>query len=303
MQKPLRLNRGDRVGVVAPASPVRREMFEQGIRVLQDLGFDVVYGDVFRKWRYLAGADDHRLQELLQALKDPEVKAIFFARGGYGSSRLLGQLAKKKIDTSPKILFGCSDITSLHQFFQSKYGWIVFHGPMPSGDFARGQLHRASFDLACLQVAPYELGPDQVQILQSGKAEGTLKGGCLTLLDASIGTPWETDWKNSILFLEDVSTKPYQIDRMLTRLNLAGKFDGVQGFIFGEMKDCIQVPDQDYFLQDVILDILGGLQKPICFNFPSGHVSGPNWTLPLGVSASLHAVNTFKLQILEGAVR
>lgn len=303
MQKPLRLNRGDRVSVPAPASPVHREMFDQGIRVLQELGFDVVYGDVFQKWRYLAGEDDHRLQEFLLALNDPDVKAIFFARGGYGSSRLLNHLAKQKIDIPPKILFGCSDITSLHQFFQSKYGWIVFHGPMPSGDFARGQLHRPSFELACTQAGPYELGPDQVQVLQTGTAEGTLKGGCLTLLDASIGTPWEPDWRNSILFLEDVSTKPYQIDRMLTHLKLAGKFDGVQGFLFGEMKDCIQMPDQDYFLQEVILDILGGLKKPICFNFPSGHVSGPNWTLPLGVSTRLHAQAIFKLEILEGAVR
>jgi muramoyltetrapeptide carboxypeptidase len=278
-------------------------MYEQGTRVLEELGFQVVHGDVWQKWRYLAGKDEHRFHELLGALTDPEIRAIFFARGGYGSSRLLHRLARERFDSSSKILFGCSDITSLHQYFQSIYGWTVFHGPMPSGDFARGQLHRPSFELAISQSNPYELSPNQVEILQHGEAEGILKGGCLTLLDAAMGTSWEPDWHDSILFLEDVATKPYQIDRMLTHLKLARKFETVRGFIFGEMRDCVQVPNQEYTLQEVILDLLGGLRKPICFNFPSGHVSGPNWTLPLGVSARLHATSEFKLEILEGAVR
>jgi muramoyltetrapeptide carboxypeptidase len=243
-----------------------------------------------------------RRQELLQALKDPEVDAIFFARGGYGSSRLLTDLHEFH-NVTPKILLGCSDITSLHLYFQRMHDWIVFHGPMASGDFARDKVHIESFEKALQQTGPYDLSPESVEVLIPGNAEGILSGGCLTLLEAAIGTPWEPDWNNTILFLEDVAVKPYQIDRMLTHLKLIGKFDGVNAFIFGEMKDCIQTEKQGYTLQEVILDLLGPFGNPIFFNFPSGHVSGKNWTLPLGVSARVSSQPQFRLSISEGAVR
>jgi muramoyltetrapeptide carboxypeptidase len=301
--KPPRLKSGDRVCVIAPASPVRKELFERGVAVLREFGFEVISGDAFRKWRYLAGDDEYRAGEFLRALEDPNIRAIFFARGGYGSVRLLPSILKSKLAAAPKVLFGCSDVSTLHQYFQRIHDWTVFHGPMPSGDMARGQLHADSFQLALLQSEPYTLAPAQVEILQHGEAQGMLTGGCLTLLDACIGTAWEPDWRDTILFLEDVSTKPYQIDRMLTHLKLAGKLEGVRGFIFGEMKDCVQVENQDYTLQEVILDILGPLQKPICFNFPSGHVRVLNWTLPLGIHAGLKADLEFQLEILESAVQ
>ena len=301
MKKPARLQQGECVRIVAPASPVRPELFEKGVAFLKELGFRVEYGDVFQKWRYLAGSDQHRRTEFVAALQDPSVRAIFLARGGYGSGRLLlpPQLPPA---AEPKILLGCSDITSLHAYFQH-HGWTVFHGPMPSGDFARGQVHIDSLLQAVTQTEPYALAPEEPQVLTAGPtAEGILRGGCLTLLDASIGTPWEPDLDDSILFLEDVGTKPYQIDRMITHLKMIGKLERVRAFIFGEMKDCVQVENQGYTLEDVILDLLGGYGKPICFGFPSGHVSGPNWTLPLGVRARLLTNPVFRLEILEGAV-
>jgi muramoyltetrapeptide carboxypeptidase len=295
MLKPRRLTKGDRVRIVAPASPVRREMFEQGVSVVKQLGFEPVYKDPFQKWRYLAGQDAQRKAELLEALQDEDAAAIFFARGGYGCSRLIPD---KDFEQSfpPKILLGCSDITTLHLYFQKLHNWVVFHGPMPSGDFSRGQLHSESLLLATSGKAPYELNPPEIQCLKQGETEGTLTGGCLTLLDASIGTSWEPVWNDAILFLEDVSVKPYQIDRMLMHFLHNRKFDGVRAFIFGEMKDCIQVENQGYTLQEVILDILGPLGKPIYFGFPSGHVSGLNWTIPLGVKAR---VSSKGLEILE----
>jgi muramoyltetrapeptide carboxypeptidase len=171
---------------------------------------------------------------------------------------------------------------------------------MPSGDFARGQLHQESLLNAISKGKGYELKPAEVQPLQIGKAEGFLMGGCLTLIDASVGTPWEPDLNGSILFLEDVSVKPYQIDRMLTHLLQTGKLEDVRAFIFGEMKDCVQVENQGYTLQEVILDILGKLGKPIYFGFPSGHVSGLNWTIPMGVLARI--TEQFSLEILESPV-
>jgi len=302
MLKPPKLQSGDRVRVVVPASPVKPEFFEPGVAVLRELGFEVIFGDVYRKWRYLAGSDSQRRSELLQALEDPGCKAIFFARGGYGSIRILTREMKFRKSVQPKILLGCSDITTLHLYFQRMHRWVVFHGPMASGDFARGHVHTDSLKHALLQTSPYMLAPGGVEVLQAGEAEGLLTGGCLTLLESAIGTDWEPDWTDSILFLEDVSAKPYQIDRMLTHLRILRKFDRVRAFLFGEMKDCVQVENQGYTLQEVILDVLGDLKKPIFFGFPSGHVSGLNWTLPLGVRSRIGTTPQFRLEILEGAV-
>jgi len=303
MLKPFKLQSGDRVHIVVAASPVKPEFFEPGIAELHKLGFEVVFSDAYRKWRYLAGRDDQRRAELSNALRDPDCKAIFFARGGYGSVRILNDPGDLGMKRDPKILLGCSDITTLHLYFQRIHNWVVFHGPMPAGDFARGQVHTDSLRLALMQTSPYTLSPGSVEVLQAGEAEGMITGGCLTLLESSIGTQWEPCWTDSILFLEDVSAKPYQIDRMLTHLKLLGKFDGVCAFLFGEMKDCVQVENQGYTLQQVILDVLGDLGKPIFFGFPSGHVSGLNWTLPLGVRSRIGAAPEFRLEILEGAVQ
>jgi len=301
MHKPLKLQNGDRIRIVIPASPVKPDLFEKGLSTVRSLGLEPVCGRIDRKWRYLAGTDEERFSELQAALNEPDTKAIFFARGGYGSLRLISYFPATNYQ--PKILLGCSDITTLHQYFSKLYDWVLFHGPMPSGDFARGQLHVESLQKAMMQTSPYELAPAGVETLQSGEAEGKLMGGCLTLLEASIGTRWEPDWRDSLLFFEDVSTKPYQIDRMLTHLKLLGKFHGVRAFIFGEMKDCIQVENQGYTLQEVILDILGNFHKPIYFGFPSGHVNGLNWTLPMGVRARVSAKPSFSLEILESAVQ
>lgn len=282
------------------ASPVRGEMFEQGIAVLRSLGFDVRYHDVYQKWRYLAGDDAHRREQLQSALLDPECRAIFFARGGYGSLRLLQ--TQLQVLSPPKVLHGCSDISSIHQYFQRNHQWVVFHGPMPSGDFARGQLHMRSLQQAMMESEPYVLEPQGVETLVYGSAEGRLTGGCLTLLHASLGTAWEPDWKDAIVFLEDVAVKPYQIDRMLTHLKIAGKFNEARAIVFGEMNDCIQVENQGYTLQEVILDVVGGFNVPVFYGFPSGHVRGLNWTVPLGVEARIGSDPAFHLEILEGAV-
>lgn len=302
MIKPRCLLKGDRVRIVAPASPVKREMFERGVSVIKELGFEPVYKDPFRKWRYLAGEDSHRKAELLEALQDDVSLAIFFARGGYGCSRLLRGTDFTQL-FPPKILLGCSDITTLHLYFQKVHKWVVFHGPMPSGDFSREQLHLDSLMKAVSSVTSYDLTPTGIECLKDGEAEGILTGGCLTLLDAALGSAWEPDWNGAILFMEDVSVKPYQIDRMLMHLLHAKKLDGVRGFLFGEMKDCVQVENQGYTLQEVIVDILEPLGKPIYFGFPSGHVSGKNWTIPLGVRARISQKPEFHLEILEGAVQ
>jgi muramoyltetrapeptide carboxypeptidase len=303
MVKPKRLLPGARVQIVLPASPVRPDFFEPGMKALRGLGFEPLYDkNVYRKWRYLAGPDEIRGPELWRAVEDPGIDAVFFARGGYGSCRLLTKIPEK-IKPTPKILLGCSDITSLHLYFQKIHNWIVFHGPMASGDFARGNVHLESLQKALMQTGPYELSPSGIETLIPGSAEGVLTGGCLTLVDAAIGTKWEPSFDGAILFLEDVGTKPYQIDRMLTHLKILGKLDRVNAFIFGEMKDCIQIENQGYTIQEVLLDLLSEFQKPLFFNFPSGHVNGISWTLPLGIHAKVTSDPGFRLDILEGAVQ
>lgn len=301
--RPAKLQPGDLVHVVFPASPVRPEFFEKGMDAVRGLDLRVTHGEPYRKWRYMAGMDDERRVEFADALRDPASRAVFFARGGYGSARLLIDTSGFDAALTPKILLGCSDITTLHLYFGFVHRWVVFHGPMASGDFSRGQAHLDSLKLALMQTSPYTLAPENVETLQTGNARGVLTGGCLTLLEAALGTAWEPDWNGSILFMEDVDSKPYQIDRMLTHLKTAGKFDGVCAFVFGEMKGCVQVQNQGYTLQEVILDILGPLGKPIYYNFPSGHVSGMNWTIPLGVEARISAAPHFHLDILQGAVQ
>jgi muramoyltetrapeptide carboxypeptidase len=230
------------------------------------------------------------------------VRAILCARGGYGSNYLLPLIDLDVIRRNPKPLIGYSDLTSLLTWISDETGLVTFHGPMAAKDFA----HADGVDLeswfASLEGSTgWSL--DQARTLVSGEGEGILYGGCLSILVASLGTPYEIQTGGTVLFLEDVGAKPYQVDRMLMQLKLAGKFDGVQGIVFGEMQDCVQPGGQTYTLEDVIVRVVGNLGVPIAFGLPSGHVRTRNVTLPFGVSARLQATaDSATLTILETAV-
>jgi muramoyltetrapeptide carboxypeptidase len=234
----------------------------------------------------------------------PEVRAVLCARGGYGANYLLGQLSPSKIVTNPKIFVGYSDITTLLTCFADSAGFVTFHGPMVAKDFAHEDgVDLASWEAALTGIAEWEVGTDpdsRAEGLIDGEGEGILYGGCLSLLVATLGTPHEIRTAGTILFIEDVNARPYQIDRMLMQLKLAGKFNGVRGIIFGEMLDCQQTKDQGYTLQDVILRIVGGLDVPVAYGLRSGHVTRKNITLPIGVRAALNvAGDKAQLKILE----
>jgi muramoyltetrapeptide carboxypeptidase len=222
----------------------------------------------------------------------PEVKAILCARGGYGANYLLPLLDIKTIAANPKAFVGYSDITSLMTYLNDAAGLVTFHGPMIAKDFARHDgVDRGSWAAALGAADPnFNFAADSaMQVLVPGSAEGILYGGCLSMLAASLGTPYEIHTENTVLFIEDVATKPYQIDRMLMQLKLADKFAGVRGIIFGEMLDCIQPGNSPCTLQEVIMRIVGDLGIPTVYGLRSGHVSRSNITLPLGVSARLEA--------------
>jgi muramoyltetrapeptide carboxypeptidase len=302
--KPPALQPGDTVGIVAPASNIKREFLDAGCEALRALGYKPFYFDsILDQDLYFAGSVKRRAHELEDMFERPEVRAIVCARGGYGANYLLEAIDLQKIKSNPKIFVGYSDITTLLTYFADSAGLVTFHGPMVAKDFA----HANGVDLASWRAAlggsgGWAVGVEDVKVLVEGSAEGILYGGCLSMLVASLGTPYEIQTAGTILFVEDVATRPYQIDRMLMQLKLAGKLKGVRGMVFGEMLDCVQHQNQRYTLEEVVLRVVGDLRVPIAYGLRSGHVSRGNVTLPMGVRVALRVNGgDVSLRVLEPA--
>jgi muramoyltetrapeptide carboxypeptidase len=304
--KPPSLQRGDTVGIVAPASNIKREMLEAGCLRLKSLGYKHFYFEsIFEQDLYFAGSVERRARELEEMFVRDEVRAIVCARGGYGTNYLLGVLDLLKIERHPKIFCGYSDITTLLTHLADVAGFVTFHGPMAAQDFAREDaVDLASWEAALGGSSEWDLnlGPDSgVKPLVEGSAEGILYGGCLSMLVASLGTPYEIQTAGTILFLEDIAERPFRIDRMLMQLKLAGKLADVRGIVFGEMLNCVQNANQGYTLEEAILRVVGDLGVPVAFGLRSGHVSRQNVTLPFGVRSALTVGGEVNLKILEAA--
>jgi muramoyltetrapeptide carboxypeptidase len=302
LRKPPALRKGDLIGVVAPAGVVKTEDLGNGVRRLEEMGFRVALGrSLYRSARYLAGRDEERAADLAEMFANPEVKAVVAARGGYGTSRIIPLLDAKALARSPKIFVGSSDLTLLLHFLRSACRLVTFHGPMVSPNFGKYSSPTTNGEFVRILGATTPPGPIDVtgvKVLKGGSGEGILTGGCLSLVCQTIGTPYEIQTEDAILFLEDINEPPYRIDRMLTYLKHVGKFDGVRAVVFGLMPDCHPSPQEVYTLEDVIRDVLADLQCPILYDFPSGH-GGTNVTLPFGVRA---AVEGSTLSILEAPV-
>jgi muramoyltetrapeptide carboxypeptidase len=304
--KPRALHPGDTVGIVAPASNIKRAELEAGCEALQRVGYKTFYQDsIFDRDLYFAGSVERRVSELENMFERDDVSAIVCARGGYGANYLLNQLNLEKISANPKILVGYSDLTCLLTHITDLVGLVTFHGPMAAKDWS----HENGVDLASWQSALSQSSPWTVSLnpeatgLVDGEADGVLYGGCLSILVASLGTPYEIKTAGAILFVEDIAAKPYQIDRMLMQLKLGGFLSEVRGIIFGEMIDCMQSPSQDYTLQEVVVRIVGDLGIPLAFGVKSGHVTSGNITLPFGVKAGLSVQRgKVTLKIIEAAV-
>ncbi len=304
--RPAALRPGDTIGIVAPASGFRRDDFEAGCAELLRLGYQPLYlPSIFDRQRYFAGSVERRVSELHQMFERPEVRAILCARGGYGCNYLLPHLDLDLIRSHAKIFAGCSDVTTLLTYLCDAAGLVTFHAPMLAGDIARpGGFDEPAWLAALSSGNGYqrEFAAEEVEPLAEGIADGVLYGGCLSLLCASLGTPYEIRTQGTILFIEDRAERPYRMDRMLMQLKLAGKFDGVEGIIFGEMIDCGEAGSLDYSLQQVVMDIIGDLKIPVAFGLKSGHVSGGSITLPFGVRAKLTVGERVALAY-EAAVR
>lgn len=300
------LRPGDTVGIVAPASNIQRADLDAGCAALARAGYRTFYFDsILERDLYFAGSAVRRARELEQMFERDDIRAILCARGGYGSNYLLPHLDLAKIKAHPKIFIGYSDITTLLTHFLNSAGVVVFHGPMAAKDWAHDNgVDLNSWHSALSGVAPWDvpLNPEVVALAE-GEAEGILSGGCLSILVASLGTPYSVKTTGTILFLEDVAAKPFQVDRMLMQLKLGGYFDDVRGIVFGQMLDCFQHPTQDYTLHEVVRRVVGDLGIPVAFGLKSGHVTSGNITLPFGVTAKLSVLGArVALKILESAV-
>jgi muramoyltetrapeptide carboxypeptidase len=306
--KPPALRPGDTIGIVAPASNIKRADLDRGCEALRRAGYRPFYFDsILEQDLYFAGSVERRVHELEEMFVRDDVRAIVCARGGYGTNYLLRALDLEKIKNHPKIFLGYSDVSALLTYFADAAGLVTFHGPMVAKDWTHEDgVEMNSWNATLSGATPWELSlqdAPSVSGLVEGLAEGILYGGCLSILVASLGTPYEIRTSGTILFLEDMAAKPYQVDRMLMQLKLAGKFDGVQGIVFGEMLDCMQTANQGNKLEDVVMRIVGELGVPVAYGVPSGHVTRRNITLPIGVRAGLMVHDRqVSLKILETSV-
>jgi len=298
------VRRGAKVAVLSPASYPQPERLAKGVEALVHLGFSPWVGRhaLDKAHHYFAGTTQARLEDLHSAFLDPSVAAIFCSRGGYGSNYLLNELDLGLIREHPKPLIAHSDMTCMQTWLLDKLGLKSFHGPMVAGDFSQPEGVDETSLLAALGGDPWYVGDASgLRILRSGKASGILYGGCITLLVASLGTPYAPQTEGKLLFLEDRDVKPYQLDRLLRQMVLAGKFEGVTGIVFGEMIDCTAPGQKPDLLDEIILRVLDWFPGPIGTGLRSGHASRRNVTLAFGVQAELHLERSPVLSFLERA--
>ncbi|MFI8688025.1 LD-carboxypeptidase [Rossellomorea sp. NPDC077527] len=313
--KPKRLEKGDTIGIIAPASPhYNRSDITRGIETLEEWGFHVITGEnLHNKHEYLAGTDQERAHDFNEMFRNDEVDAIFVTHGGYGSARMLRYIDFDLVRKNPKIFIGYSDITSLHLAIQKYTGLVTFHGPGMAGfnsedltDYRKEYVFKA----LCQQEPIGEIRKANekkwINRIQKGEAEGELTGGNLTLVCASLGTPYEIDTKGKILFLEEVWTEPWNIDHMFTHLYNAGKLQEAAGIVIGECTDCGPKKMDPGFhvtfsLEDILYEFIEPLGIPAIHGLPIGHTKDLA-TLPMGVNAYLDATNK-KLFVKESGTR
>jgi len=303
--KPKALQPGDTVALITPSTFVTDpDLLEKVTRTIRYFELKPRLGkNVRKKWGYAGGTIAERLEDLHAAFRDPEIKGVFCIRGGYAAGHLLPEVDYDLIRRNPKVFIGYSDITALHLAIHKNAGLVTFHGPVTTSaftQFTQECYKRALFDTKPLGALtnPKEtnlLRPvHNLRTVRGGKARGPLMGGNLSLIAATMGTPFEIDTRGKILFLEDVEEQPYQIDRMLTNLRLAGKLQAAAGIVWGECEGCRakefrpSFPEGNFTLGEVVDNILGGLKVPVLSGLTIGHTND-QLTLPYGVMATLDA--------------
>jgi muramoyltetrapeptide carboxypeptidase len=285
IHKPAPLRRGGRIGIVAPAGCVENEELTAGLTAIREQGFEVELAPgIHDRKGYLAGSGEVRAQDLSAFFLREDIDAVFCARGGFGSVQLLPFL-DANIRRHPKIFCGYSDITILLNWFLQEFGLVTFHAPMVAMDLARGLSDQAKEHFWKILTGEKKTWRVQLsEAISSGKCEAPMLGGCLSLVVTTLGTPYEIATRGKILFLEDIGEKPYRVERMLTHLKLAGKFDGLAGLVFGDFTQCEGEGPRD--VKTVITEMFHGAPFPVVMGMAAGH-GAENLALPLGVTMSL----------------
>jgi muramoyltetrapeptide carboxypeptidase len=300
--KPPPLNAGDTIGVVAPAAAVDREYLERGVQELVRQGYRVKLSEhALARDRILAGSDQQRASELMRFFRDPEVRAIFAARGGYGAGRLLPLIDFNLLRSHPKIFVGFSDQTFMINAIVELSTMVCFHGPMVAKDVAGGISARSMLHLRRLlagELDGFELHGSET--FHPGVAQGEVIGGCLSIVVATLGTPYAPDFASKILFLEDTGEKAYRIDRMLVQLRQSGALDRVAGMVFGGMRSPGDAEPEQRLIRQFAAEQTAGLGVPVLWGIEAGHGT-ENFTLPMGVRARIDAGNC-RLSFIERAV-
>lgn len=312
--KPARLNKGDTLALVTPGSYISEEELQQSIVNLQQLGFNVVYSDkLLLQKGYFSASDSERAEDLMNMFKRNDVNGIVCARGGYGCSRILPLLDFDVIKSNPKVLIGYSDVTALHLGIFKKTGLVTFHGPVATStynDFTKEYFENILLNPEAETVLTNSTsGEDEniygVTTLVNGEEEGILTGGNLSIIVSLIGTEFDADTKNKIIFLEEIGEEPYRIDRMLTQMMQAGKFDEAAGVALGIFRNCESKTEnpsfeKSYTLMEVLQDRLGSLNIPVVYGMSFGHVKD-KFTLPVGINAKLDA-DEQSITLIESSV-
>jgi muramoyltetrapeptide carboxypeptidase len=286
------LQKGDRVAIVAPASPFPRDAFERGVAEIERLGFEPVFDEsVFARRGYVAGDASLRAASLLRVWADDSVRAVMVGRGGYGSVQMLPLLPVEAFRV-PKIFVGYSDVTSILSFLSLSCGIVCFHGPSVAGCLGAGRDRYDADTLLRAVTRPEPLGlsrPAGLETVRPGVAGGPLLGGTLTQLAASLGTPYAfAPPEGFVLLVDEVGERPYRLDRMLTQLALAGVLGRARAIVFGELPGCDE-PGGGPTALATIADVLRDFVGPVLFGLPSGHTLGAAITVPLGVKVQVVA--------------
>lgn len=304
--KPKGLIKGDLIGITAPAGSIwNKAHITKAQKVLEDLGFKTVVGKTcYKQDGFLAGSDKQRASELMEMFQDNSIRGILTMRGGWGCARILDLLDFEAITKNPKVLMGFSDITSLINAIYSKSGLITYHGPCGYsswGDFTVDEVMKTlGLGLPRTLKNPSNNMAD-LKTWSPGKAKGALIGGNLTVIVSMLGTDYEPNWANKVLFLEEIKEEPYRIDRMLWQLKQAGVYKKVNAIVLGSFRKCEpEEPEKSFELNEIFDQHFSNVDFPVYQGASFGHIA-PKFTLPIGVMAEVDS-DSFTIQILEKSV-
>ena len=312
--KPKALKKGDTIGLITPGSYINDQALEKAIGNIKSLGFKVKLSKNIRKVRgYTAGTKQERVDDLHTMFTDTEVDGIWCARGGYGSVGLLPMIDFDLIKSNPKVFIGYSDITALHIAISQKTGLVTFHGPVASSTFSDYTLKYVKDMIMSITIPPKvypsekndEKGIEdnffKAEIYNKGEAIGRIIGGNLSLIDSMLGTDWEIDFDDKLLFIEDIGEAPYRLDKMMTHVNQCMGFSKAKGLVLGVFDDCKKPEDElSLELPEMFEDNVGDLEVPVSYGFSFGHIKN-QFTFPMGILAKMNAEDR-SIEFLESAV-